>query len=72
LGTKDEFMDNRRSNEERRPRKRFLVKKAAELVRSVKLSGEKAHHAGSEMLTSAAARFNNLFSSPGSHIQPQG
>jgi hypothetical protein len=61
-------MNNRR-NEERPPRKRFIVRKAAELVRSVRLSGERAHNAGSEMITTAAQRFNNLFSSPNSQIQ---
>ena len=54
---------NNRSNEEKRPRKRFIVRKAAELVRSVKLTGEKAQTAGAEMITTAAQRFNNLFSS---------
>ncbi len=62
-------MNNRRNSEERPPRKRFLVRKAAELVRSVKLSGERAQTAGNEMITSAAAKFNNLFSSPNSQIQ---
>lgn len=65
-------MNNRRTNEERPPRKRFLVRKAAELVRSVKLSGEKAQTAGSEMITTAAQKFNNLFSGHNSNIQPQG
>jgi len=68
METKDEYM-NSRKNEERKPRKRFIVRKAAELVRSVKLSGERAHTAGSEMITAAAQRFNNLFSSPGTQIQ---
>ena len=63
-------MNNRR-NEERPPRKRFLVRKAAELVRSVKLTGERAHTAGSEMITTAAQRFNNLFSPTNSQIQPR-
>ncbi len=62
-------MTNRRNNEERPPRKRFIVRKAAELVRSVKLSGERAQTAGNEMITSAAAKFNNLFSAPNSQIQ---
>jgi hypothetical protein len=69
LGTKDDHMNNRRNNEERKPRKRFLVRKAAELVRSVKLSGERAQEAGNEMISSAAEKFNNLFSSPNSQIQ---
>jgi hypothetical protein len=60
-------MNNR--NEEKKPRKRFIVRKAAELVRSVKLTGERAHTAGTEMITTAAQRFNNLFSSPGSQVQ---
>lgn len=68
-GTKDDYMNNRRKNEERQPRKRFLVRKAAELVRSVKLSGERAQEAGSEMISTAAQKFNNLFSSPNSQIQ---
>ncbi len=66
---KDDFMNNRRNSEERKPRKRFLVRKAAELVRSVKLSGERAHEAGTEMISNAAQKFNSLFSSPNSQIQ---
>ncbi|HEX6915511.1 MAG TPA: hypothetical protein VF145_09735 [Chitinophagaceae bacterium] len=62
-------MNNRRNSEERPPRKRFLVRKAAELVRSVKLTGEKAQSAGTGMITSAAAKFNQLFGSPDSQIQ---
>jgi hypothetical protein len=62
-------MNNRRNSEERPPRKRFLVRKAGELVRSVKLTGERAQEAGNEMISSAAKKFNNLFSSPNSQIQ---
>jgi hypothetical protein len=69
VNTKDDFMDSRRNNEERKPRKRFLVRKAAELVRSVKLSGERAQEASNMMISNAAQKFNNLFSSPNSQIQ---
>ena len=69
IGTKDDYMNNRRNSEERPPRKRFLVRKAAELVRSVKLTGEKAQTTGSEMISTAADKFNQLFSSPNSQIQ---
>jgi hypothetical protein len=62
-------MNNRRNSEEKPPRKRFFVRKAAELVRSVKLSGERAQTAGNEMISTAAEKFNKLFSSPGSRIQ---
>ncbi len=59
-------MNNR---EEKRPRKRFIVRKAAELVRSVKLSGERAQEAGNIMISNAAQKFNSLFSSSNSQIQ---
>lgn len=61
-------MENRR-NEERKPRKRFIVRKAAELVRSVRLSGEKAQETGSGMISAAARKFNNLFNSNNTQVQ---
>jgi len=55
--------------EGRKPRKRFLVRKAAELVRSVKLSGEKAQDAGNNMISAAARKFDALFTGNTNHLQ---
>ncbi len=61
-------MNNSKEKDSRPPRKRFLVKKAAELVRSVKLSGK--NDEGESFMSQTARKFNNLFSG-NSSIQPQ-
>jgi hypothetical protein len=69
--TKDDFMDIRNGNEEKKPRKRFLVRKAAELVRSVKATGSAATYELNSAARSAASKFNELFSASQSRIQTQ-
>ena len=60
---------NNRQSEERKPRKRFLVRKAAELVRSVKATGNVATYEITNAANRAANRFNDLFSNPRPQVQ---